>query len=70
MSGREAFRQLAVAVAAFGLLFALTAKLTPERPSIPRQYPRSGLVAELGGMEENKVCMFDSATYNGPNLIL
>jgi len=26
----------------------------PERPSVPREYPYSGLVKELGGVEENK----------------
>lgn len=55
MSTSSAARQLAVAIAAFGLLFVGLAKIAPERPSIPRQYPRSGLVTELGGMEENKV---------------
>jgi len=29
-------------------------KSAPESPAIPRQYPFSGLVKELGGLEENK----------------
>lgn len=36
--------------------FALLCKyaLVPERPTVPREYPFSGLVRELGGLEENK----------------
>jgi NADH dehydrogenase (ubiquinone) 1 beta subcomplex subunit 8 len=30
-------------------------RMVPESPAIPRQYPFSGLVKELGGLEENKV---------------
>ena len=29
--------------------------LIPERSAVPREYPHSGLVAELGGLEANKV---------------
>lgn len=38
----------------FGLL--ANAVLVPEKPAVPREYPFSGLVTELGGIEENKVC--------------
>ncbi|KII85042.1 hypothetical protein PLICRDRAFT_145690 [Plicaturopsis crispa FD-325 SS-3] len=36
--------------------FGLFAKyaLVPERPAVPREYPFSGLVTELGSLEENK----------------
>ncbi|KAI6108073.1 Ndufb8, NADH dehydrogenase 19kDa subunit [Pisolithus sp. B1] len=37
---------------AFGLLCKYA--LVPERPTVPREYPYSGLVRELGGLEENK----------------
>jgi NADH dehydrogenase (ubiquinone) 1 beta subcomplex subunit 8 len=30
--------------------------LVPEPPVVRRQYPFDGLVKELGGVEENKVC--------------
>jgi len=29
--------------------------LVPDRPAVPREYPFSGLITELGGLEENKV---------------
>lgn len=41
-------------IAAFGVLCKYA--LVPDRPAVPREYPFSGLVKELGGMEENKVC--------------
>jgi hypothetical protein len=40
----------------------------PERPAAPRSYPYGGLVAELGGLDENKVCSetsFIEETTNG-----
>lgn len=47
--------QFSLAALAFAGI-ALTAKaLTPESPVTPREYPYDGLVAELGGLEENKV---------------
>ncbi|KZT73018.1 hypothetical protein DAEQUDRAFT_748993 [Daedalea quercina L-15889] len=39
-------------IAAFGVLCKYA--LVPERPCVPREYPFSGLVTELGGLEENK----------------
>lgn len=30
--------------------------LTPDIPVVRREYPYEGLVKELGGLEENKVC--------------
>jgi len=35
----------------------------PERPSIPREYPFSGLIKELGGLEENKACRLSYSGY-------
>jgi len=29
-------------------------KINPQSPAVPRRYPYSGLVKELGGLEENK----------------
>ena len=55
---KTALFQFSLAAAVFGgiMLFAYAA--TPERPVVPRQYPFDGLVKELGGLEENKVCIF------------
>lgn len=50
-----AFRQFSIAalgIAAFTYVIYVN---VPERTSIPREYPYSGLVRELGGLEENKV---------------
>lgn len=53
-----ALKQLSFAVLGF-VTFGLVVKATvPARPSVPREYPFSGLVNELGGLEENKVCFF------------
>jgi NADH dehydrogenase (ubiquinone) 1 beta subcomplex subunit 8 len=52
-----ALRQFTIAVSgfvAFGLLCNYA--LVPDRPAVPRQYPFDGLVKELGGLEENRVC--------------
>jgi NADH dehydrogenase (ubiquinone) 1 beta subcomplex subunit 8 len=38
----------------------LIKSLTPEMPAVRRQYPYDGLVKELGGLQENKVCSLDS----------
>lgn len=51
----RALRQFSIAalgIAAFGYVIYAN---VPERTSIPREYPYSGLVRELGGLEENKV---------------
>ncbi|KAG6334645.1 hypothetical protein ID866_4441 [Astraeus odoratus] len=52
---RQALFQFSLAVSAF-VAFGLACKyaLLPERPTVPREYPYSGLVRELGGLEENK----------------
>ncbi|KAH9838272.1 uncharacterized protein C8Q71DRAFT_806993 [Rhodofomes roseus] len=39
-------------IAAFGVFCKYT--LVPARPAVPREYPFSGLVTELGGLEVNK----------------
>lgn len=53
---RTALRQFTLAVLAFvGFGFVVNAALIPKRPAVPREYPFSGLVTELGGLEENKV---------------
>lgn len=51
----SAFKQLLVVASVFVGFFAAVKYITPERPAIPRTYPYSGLVRELGGVEENKV---------------
>ncbi|KAF8532197.1 hypothetical protein JB92DRAFT_2845425 [Gautieria morchelliformis] len=45
------FSITALCIAAFGYVIYVN---VPERTSIPREYPYSGLVKELGGLEENK----------------
>jgi len=42
-----------LALISFG--FFIKYALVPEPPAVRRQYPYSGLIAELGGLEENKV---------------
>jgi NADH dehydrogenase (ubiquinone) 1 beta subcomplex subunit 8 len=51
-----ALRWFSIAVAGF-VSFGFVAKyaLVADRPAIPREYPFSGLVTELGGLEENQV---------------
>jgi NADH dehydrogenase (ubiquinone) 1 beta subcomplex subunit 8 len=39
-----------------GFGFLVKHVLLPDIPAVRREYPFSGLVAELGGLEENKVC--------------
>jgi NADH dehydrogenase (ubiquinone) 1 beta subcomplex subunit 8 len=52
---RTALFQFTLATLAFvGFGFLAKAALVPDRPAVPRQYPFSGLVTELGGLEENK----------------
>lgn len=45
-------------IAAFGVFVKYA--LIPARPAVAREYPFSGLVTELGGLEENKVCLVAS----------
>jgi NADH dehydrogenase (ubiquinone) 1 beta subcomplex subunit 8 len=54
---RTALRHFSVACLGF-LAFGMTAyyALVPAMPAIRREYPYGGLVTELGGIEENKVC--------------
>ena len=53
---RTALYQFTIATLAFvGFGLFVNAALVPKRPAIPREYPYSGLVTELGGLEENKV---------------
>ncbi|KAG8213307.1 Ndufb8, NADH dehydrogenase 19kDa subunit, partial [Butyriboletus roseoflavus] len=52
---RTALFQFTLAASAFvGFAFLCNSVLVPERPTVPREYPFSGLVKELGGLEENK----------------
>jgi len=50
-----ALRWFSIAVASF-ISFGFITKyaLVADRPAIPREYPFSGLVTELGGLEENQ----------------
>ncbi|KAH0833031.1 Ndufb8, NADH dehydrogenase 19kDa subunit [Lanmaoa asiatica] len=52
---RTALLQFTLAASAFvGFGFLCKFVLLPERPTVPREYPFSGLVKELGGLEDNK----------------
>ncbi|KAH7884448.1 Ndufb8, NADH dehydrogenase 19kDa subunit [Phlebopus sp. FC_14] len=52
---QRALFHFSLAVSAFvGFGFLCKYALVPERPTVPREYPFSGLVRELGGLEENK----------------
>ncbi|TDL25800.1 hypothetical protein BD410DRAFT_784825 [Rickenella mellea] len=51
---RTALFQFTLAVLGFVGIGYLSKSLVPERPAVPREYPFSGLVKELGGLEENK----------------
>ncbi|KAL4064411.1 hypothetical protein V8B97DRAFT_2006505 [Scleroderma yunnanense] len=56
---RKALFQFSLAVSAFvGFGFLCKYALVPDRPTVPREYPYSGLVRELGGLEENKAREF------------
>ncbi|KZT07786.1 uncharacterized protein LAESUDRAFT_758346 [Laetiporus sulphureus 93-53] len=46
------FTIAALGFVSFGVLTKYV--FTLERPAVPREYPYSGLVTELGGLEENK----------------
>ena len=55
----RAARDFFIAVAIFTAL-GITAKLSvADSPTAPREYPYSGLITELGGLEANKVSMTD-----------
>jgi len=58
-----ALRWFSIAVATF-VSFGFVTKyaLVADRPAIPREYPFSGLVTELGGLEENQVSSNDYQT--------
>lgn len=52
----EALKQLLLAAVGFiGVGILIKERLVPEMPAVRRQYPHDGLVAELGGLQENKV---------------
>lgn len=52
----RALFQFSLAVLGFvGFGFLCKYALVPDKPAVPREYPFSGLVVELGGLEENKV---------------
>ncbi|KAG9314985.1 Ndufb8, NADH dehydrogenase 19kDa subunit [Chiua virens] len=52
---RTALFQFTLAASAFvGFGFLCSYMLVPERSTVPREYPFSGLVKELGGLEDNK----------------
>ncbi|KAH7913581.1 hypothetical protein BJ138DRAFT_1171205 [Hygrophoropsis aurantiaca] len=52
---QKALFQFTLAVTGFvGFGLLCNYALVPERPAVPREYPFSGLVRELGGLEENR----------------
>lgn len=52
---QAALRQLLLAFAGFATFgFVVKNYVVPDAPAIRREYPYSGLVQELGGLEENK----------------
>ncbi|CEL55238.1 hypothetical protein RSOLAG1IB_01247 [Rhizoctonia solani AG-1 IB] len=59
ISRSSALKQFGIAVAIFlGFTMAVKASV-PERPAAPRSYPYGGLVAELGGLDENKAAVYE-----------
>ncbi|EIW84326.1 hypothetical protein CONPUDRAFT_50068 [Coniophora puteana RWD-64-598 SS2] len=53
---QTALRQFLLAAGSFvSFGFLVKYALTPDRPAVPREYPYSGLVTELGGLDANKV---------------
>lgn len=55
---QSALRQLLAAFAGFATIALVIKNFgIPERPGVPREFPYDGLVKELGGIEELKVCM-------------
>lgn len=54
---KRALNHFLIAASVFvGFFFTTKHFLTPEPHFIRRTYPHDGLVAELGGVPENKVC--------------
>ncbi|GBE87986.1 Ndufb8, NADH dehydrogenase 19kDa subunit [Sparassis latifolia] len=51
---KTALRQFTIATLGFVTFGVVVNYLVPARPAVPREYPYSGLVKELGGLEENK----------------
>lgn len=45
----SALRQFIVAIGVVGVFGSIVYAATPEKPALPRTYPRDGLAAELGG---------------------
>lgn len=61
---QDALRQLLIVFAGFATFgFVVKKYLVPDPPAIRREYPYSGLVRELGGLEENKVGFCESLVY-------
>lgn len=52
---QRAARNFGIAVLVFTTIGVILKASVPDRPAVPREYPYSGLVTELGGLEENKV---------------
>ena len=53
---KVALRWFTIAVLSFATFGVVTKlALVPERPAVAREYPYSGLITELGGLEENQV---------------
>jgi NADH dehydrogenase (ubiquinone) 1 beta subcomplex subunit 8 len=52
----SALRQFMVVFAGFVSAGLIIKAITPDPPAVRREYPFDGLVRELGGLEENKVC--------------
>lgn len=62
ISPTSALRQFLIA-AGVAATFAGTVYITlPQRPSQPRQYPRDGLLAELGGVQGTAVSSSNSSS--------
>ena len=59
----SAVRQFLVAVAGFVTVGFIIKAITPDPPAIRREYPFDGLIKELGGLEENKVCVLHLWNY-------
>ena len=56
LSPYKALAQFSIAFVGFvGFGFLVKEVFTPDAPAVRREYPYSGLVMELGGLEENKV---------------
>ncbi|KAI0685513.1 hypothetical protein BC835DRAFT_1309956 [Cytidiella melzeri] len=50
----RAARNFGIAVALFTTIGVITKMSVADRPAVAREYPYSGLVTELGGLEENR----------------